>query len=69
MDDSQMTTPRPELQAVIDAALQLTSDEQVQVLNVLTERYFEAMQVKLSEELDQLLVELELTDLSFEQIH
>ena len=64
-----MTTPRPELQAVIDAALQLTSDEQVQVLNVLTERYFEAMQVKLSEELDQLLVELELTDLSFEQIH
>ena len=64
-----MTTPRPELQAVIDAALQLTSDEQVQVLNVLTERYFEAMQVKLSEELYQLLVELELTDLSFEQIH
>ena len=64
-----MTTTRPELQAVIDAALQLTSDEQVQVLNLLNERYLERLQVKLSEELDQLLVELEPIDLSFEQIH
>ncbi|GEM_PF-2161258 len=51
-----------ELQAVIDAALRLTTDEQMQLLDHLNARYFTALAAQMSAEFDRLLLEMDQTD-------